>query len=45
MGVVKGELREEGLRRSVLPHDGIHLGALFLAMLGLEPRKTDADVF
>lgn len=44
MGVISGTLKEEGLERYTKPHDGIHLGAVFLIMLGLEPRRTEVDV-
>lgn len=43
MGIVTGSVRDEGLKRAKLPHDGLRLGMNFLAMLGLEPRKTDVE--
>jgi hypothetical protein len=43
MGILSESVSEEALRRAKLPHDGIRLGMNFLAMLGLEPRKTDID--
>lgn len=43
MGVVTGELKEEALQRYNKPHDGLHLGIVFLMMLGLEPLRTEVD--
>ncbi|UZJ55045.1 hypothetical protein CBS101457_004365 [Exobasidium rhododendri] len=42
-GILTGSVSEEALRRAKLPHDGVRLGMNFLAMLGVEPRKTDID--
>lgn len=42
-GIISSSVAEEGQRRAKLKHDGLQLGMNFLAMLGLEPRKTDVE--
>lgn len=42
-GVIDGATSEEGMRRARVAHDGIRLGRNFLAMLGLEPAKSDVE--
>ena len=41
MGVVQGELLEEGRKRAPRPHDGLRVGAVFLAMLGFQAAKDE----
>lgn len=41
MGLIEGDVREEGLERAVRQHDGIKLGRAVLAMLGVEAKKTE----
>ncbi len=41
MGVVEGELLKEGQERAPKPHDGLKVGAYFLAMLGYEEAKDE----
>lgn len=44
MGVVTDDFKDEALERARKPHDGTRIGAAFLAMLGVEPRKTDVEL-
>lgn len=42
MGVIQGELLEEGKERAPKPHDGLKVGAVMLSMLGYEEAKDES---
>ncbi|KDN52922.1 class I glutamine amidotransferase-like protein [Tilletiaria anomala UBC 951] len=41
MGAITGNLLEEGLQNAQKEHDGLRMGAIFLAMLGYERAKDE----